>query len=148
MVGGVKDTKWVCWRDPSPRIAFAPADQFPDVSQWAILLIRFSSSPSAASSAVREKITQLNPAIKTEFHVLQTDVENGLNRERLMAVLSGFFGALAALLAMIGLYGVISYIVAMRKNEIGIRMALGASRVTVIGTIVRPTLTLLRLRLR
>ena len=94
-------------------------------------------------NAVREKIIQLNPTIKTEFHVLQTDVENGLNRERLMAVLSGFFGALAALLAMIGLYGVISYIVAMRKNEIGIRMALGASRGSVIGSIVRQTLTML-----
>ncbi len=143
IVGVVKDTKYVDLREPAPPIAFVPADQFPDVSQWAILLIRFSSSPSAASSAVREKIAQLNPAIKTEFHVLQTDVENGLNRERLMAVLSGFFGALAALLAMIGLYGVISYIVAMRKNEIGIRMALGASRGSVIGSIVRQTLTML-----
>ena len=60
-----------------------------------------------------------------------------------MAMLSGFFGLLAVLLAVVGLYGVISYIVAMRRNEIGIRMALGASRGDVVGIIVRQTLVLL-----
>src|SRR5260370_29706802 len=124
-------------------MVFAPADQFPDVRPWAVLLTRFSSSPSVAITAVREKISQISPAIRTEFHVFQTDIENGLNRERLMAVLSGFFGALAALLAMIGLYGVISYIVATRKNEIGIRMALGANPGSVVLMIVRQTLALL-----
>jgi predicted permease len=143
IVGVVKDTKYTDLREPPPPMVFAPADQFPDARSWAVLLIRSSSSPSVAISAVKEKISQISPAIKTEFHVLQTDIENGLVRERLMAVLSGFFGGLAALLAMIGLYGVMAYIVAMRKNEIGIRMALGASRATVIGIVVRQTLTLL-----
>src|SRR5260221_7152530 len=143
IVGVVKDTKYPDLREPGPPMAFAPADQFPDVRPWAVLLIRFSSSPSVAVTAVKEKISEISPAIKTEFHVLRTDIENGLVRERLMALLSGFFGGLAALLAMIGLYGVMSYIVAMRKNEIGIRMALGASRGHVIGIVVRQTLTLL-----
>jgi predicted permease len=143
IVGVVKDTKYTDLREPTPPMVFAPADQFPDVRPWAVLLTRFSSSPSVAITAVREKISQISPAIRTEFHVFQTDIENGLNRERLMAVLSGFFGALAALLAMIGLYGVISYIVATRKNEIGIRMALGASPGSVALMIVRQTLALL-----
>jgi predicted permease len=143
IVGVVKDTKYTDLREPTPPMVFAPADQFPDARPWAVLLIRFSSSPSVAIAAVKEKISQISPAIKTEFHIFQTDIENGLGRERLMALLSGFFGALAALLAMIGLYGVMSYIVAMRKNEIGIRIALGASRGSVIGIIVRQTLVLL-----
>lgn len=75
--------------------------------------------------------------------MLQTGIQEGLVRERMMAVLSGFFGALAALLAMVGLYGVISYILAMRRNEIGIRMALGASREKVIAAVVRQTMGLL-----
>jgi predicted permease len=143
IVGIVKDTKYTDLREPTPPMVFAPADQFPDVGPWAVLLIRFSSPPSVVIAAVRDKISQINPAIKTELHVFQTDIENTLGRERLMALLSGFFGVLASLLAMVGLYGVMSYIVAMRKNEIGIRMALGASRGTVIGIVVRQTLTLL-----
>ena len=83
--------------------------------------------------------------MKVDYHVYQTEIQNGLVRERLMALLSAFFGALAALLAMIGLYGVISYIIAMRRNEIGIRMALGASRQDVVGIVLGQTLGLLAL---
>ena len=63
-----------------------------------------------------------------QFQTLAAQVRESLLRERLMATLSGFFGGLAALLATIGLYGVMSYMVARRRNEIGIRMALGADR--------------------
>src|SRR6266478_283037 len=132
IVGVVKDTKYTDLREPTPPMVFAPANQFPDARPWAVLLTRFSSSPSVAITAMKEKISQISPAIKTEFHVFQTDIENGLNRERLMALLS-----------MIGLYGVISYMVAMRKNEIGIRMALGASPGSVVRMIVWQTLALL-----
>jgi putative ABC transport system permease protein len=143
VVGIVKDTKYDDLREPTPPVAFAPADQFPDLRAGVVIFTRFSTPPLAAIAGVKEKLGAMSPAIKLEFHVLQTDIENGLNRERLMAMLSGFFGALAALLAMIGLYGLISYIVATRKNEIGIRMALGAHRRDVIGIVLRQTLTLL-----
>jgi predicted permease len=142
IVGLIKDTKYSDLREATPPMTFAPAAQFPDAIGWTVLFIR-SSSPSGVMNTLRQKLRTFSPAINVEFHVLQTDVQNGLVRERLMAVLSGFFGILAALLAMIGLYGVISYIVALRKNEIGIRMALGASPGSVIRIIVRQTLTLL-----
>ncbi|MGB7282451.1 MAG: ABC transporter permease [Candidatus Acidiferrum sp.] len=148
IVGEVKDTKYAGLRDAVPAIAFAPAQQnqeFPENIYFANVFIRFSSSPSAAISATRDKLGQLYPQMKTEFRIFQTEIQNGLVRERLMALLSGFFGALAALLAMIGLYGVISYIIAMRRNEIGIRMALGATRQDVIAIVLLQTLVLLGL---
>jgi predicted permease len=147
IVGLVKDTKYGGLRDEIQAEAFAPAQQYPDKYYFTNVFVRFSSPPSAAISAVREKLGPLYPEMKIEYHIFQTEIQNGLVRERLMALLSGFFGALAALLAMIGLYGVISYIIAMRRNEIGIRMALGASRQNVVGIVLRQTLGLLALGL-
>src|SRR4029079_394105 len=63
-------------------------------------------------------------------------------QERLMAALSGFFGQLAIVIAAIGLYGLISYIVSTRYHELGIRVALGATRANVLGLVLRQSLTL------
>jgi len=79
----------------------------------------------------------INPDIGIEFRVFKTEIWNSLLRDRLMATLAGFFGALAVLLATIGLYGVMSYMVVRRTNEIGIRMALGAGRPEVIRIVLR-----------
>jgi len=145
IVGLVKDTKYGGLRDEIQAEAFVPAQQYPEKYYFTNAFIRFRSPPAAAISAVREKLGPLYPEMKIEYHLFQTEIENGLVRERLMALLSGFFGVLAALLAMIGLYGVISYIIALRRNEIGIRMALGATRRDVVGIILRQTLILLAL---
>ena len=143
IVGVVKDTKYAGLREAIPPMCFAPAQQFPDKWYWTVLFIRSSAPPAGVIAAVREKLNEIHPEMGMEFHLFETDIQNGLMRERMMALLSGFFGALAALLTMVGLYGVISYIIAMRRNEIGIRMALGASRLKVIGIILRQTLGLL-----
>ena len=82
-------------------------------------------------------MSEIGPGIAFRFHVLQIEIRYGLVRERLMATLSGFFGFLAAMLATIGLYGVMSYMVARRRSEIGIRMALGADRRDVVRMVLR-----------
>jgi predicted permease len=145
IVGMVKDTKYGGLREAISPETFVPAQQYPEKVFLTNAFIRFSSPPGAVISAVREKLGPLYPEMKIVYYIFHTEIENGLVRERLMALLSGFFGALAALLATIGLYGVISYIIAMRRNEIGIRMALGASRQDVIAIVLRQTLGLLGL---
>jgi len=85
--------------------------------------------------------------LDVSFVVLQEMIEDGLLRDRLMARLAGFFGGLAVVLAVIGLYGVISYMVARRRNEIGIRMSLGAERGSIISLVLREAFWLLAIGL-
>jgi ABC-type antimicrobial peptide transport system permease subunit len=106
-------------------------------------MIHSNLTPAAIAATAKRQIAGKHRDVITEFVDFQRQIRDGLVEERLMAMLSGFFGLLAVLLAVVGLYGVISYIVAMRRNEIGIRMALGASRGDVVGIIVRQTLVLL-----
>ena len=77
-------------------------------------------------------ISEISPTLAVTFHGLDNQVGDTLMRERLLAILSGSFGTLALLMAAIGLYGVTSYAVNLRRTEIGIRMALGATRGSVV----------------
>jgi putative ABC transport system permease protein len=95
------------------------------------------------TSEVSAAVASFSPAIIMQFQTMESQVRESLLRERLMATLSGFFGGLAALIATIGLYGVMSYMVARRKNEIGIRMALGAGRADVVRMVMREAAVLL-----
>jgi ABC-type antimicrobial peptide transport system permease subunit len=100
-------------------------------------------SLTSVISSVKAVAARNNPEIVLNFSALQTSIRQGLGRERLMAALSGFYGALAAVLSMVGLYGIISYTVVRRRSEIGIRMALGASRRRILGMIVGDALAML-----
>ena len=94
-------------------------------------------------AAVKDTANQADPDADITFYNLRKMIDDGLLRDRLMARLSGFFGFLAVLLAVIGLYGVISYMVAQRRNEIGIRMSLGANRGSIMALVLREAALLL-----
>jgi putative ABC transport system permease protein len=143
IVGLVQDTKYNDLRDENVAIAFAPVAQDPDPDDFDTLMIRSHAPPGDTISAVKRRLAEANPEISLTFHVFESDIRDTLVRERLMATLSGFFGFLAAVLAVIGLYGVMSYMVQRRTNEIGIRMALGAGRLRILGMILLEALLLL-----
>jgi ABC-type antimicrobial peptide transport system permease subunit len=137
IVGVIGDTKYNDLRSKTPPMTFAPAAQFPDPGPWTVMMIHSSRDPALAISTLKRKIAENHPEIVTVSADFQTWIRDGLVRERLMAMLSGFFGLLAVLLAVVGLYGVASYMMARRRNEIGIRMALGARSGQVLGMVMR-----------
>ena len=140
IVGVIPDTKYNDIREETPPMTFAPASQFPVQGSWAHLMI-YSSTP--VDEAVRKKLAETHPQMAVYLSDLQVEIAKGLRRERMLAMLSGFFGVLAMVLATIGLYGVVSYMIARRRNEIGIRMALGASRGGVLLVVMREAAVLL-----
>jgi ABC-type antimicrobial peptide transport system permease subunit len=93
--------------------------------------------PSALERTAGDAIESVDSAVSFQFSTFEQQVNNSIMKERLLAALSGFFGGLAVLLATIGVYGVMSYAVVQRKKEIGIRMAVGAGRRTILRLVLR-----------
>jgi len=102
------------------------------------LEIRTADHPNAVAASARQAFREINRNIPVwEIKTMQTQIDEGLVQERLLATLSSFFGLLALLLSAIGLYGTISYAVTRRTKEIGIRMALGARKGNVLWLVLR-----------
>jgi predicted permease len=137
IVGMVGDSKYRSLRADFDPVVFVAQTQDKDPNQGISFVVRSSSSLGSLMPALRRTILTRNSALSFQFQVFQTQVQESLMRERLMATLSGFFGFLAAVLAIVGLYGVISYMVARRRGEIGIRIALGASRGEIVKLVAR-----------
>jgi ABC-type antimicrobial peptide transport system permease subunit len=95
-----------------------------------------NGAPSGLIASVANAISEVHPRISVQFTTLEEQVSASLTRPRLLAVLSGFFGAVALLLAMLGLYGTLAYRVTSRRNEIGVRLALGAARTRVVAMVL------------
>ncbi|MGO8814447.1 MAG: ADOP family duplicated permease [Terriglobia bacterium] len=143
VVGLVRDSKYESVREDIQPTAFLPVTQTPGQLQGGSFELRTAIRPSALVSAVQSAVAGVNKEIPLEFHTLAEQVNDSLVQERLLAVLSGFFGALAMLLAMIGLYGTLSYLVAQRQQEFGIRMALGAESRSILRLVMRSVLSIL-----
>jgi putative ABC transport system permease protein len=148
IVGVVKDAKYGGLREEVPPTGYVPVSQEAKPNQTLTFELRVAAgAPSALISAVKSAIAGVNRDVSLQFKTLAVQVDESLARERLLATLSGFFGALALMLAMIGLYGVMSYNVARRRNEIGIRMALGAEQSRVLRMVLREVAILIAIGL-
>jgi ABC-type antimicrobial peptide transport system permease subunit len=134
IVGTSPDTKYSDLREEQQAMAFVPSDQKPATSERPGMSMMIASRDAAGvEKTVRQLFEQKHPGMNMQFFNFEQGIRDNLVGDRLMAILSGAFGVLAALLVVIGLYGVLSYFLAQRRGEIGIRIALGASRSRVIG---------------
>ncbi len=138
IIGVVPDTKYVNLREDRQVQAFVPIAQLPVTAQGPGMVMMIAShDPAAAREAVRRLFDEKHPGTKMQFSDFEQGIVDRLVGDRMMARLSGFFGVLAALLVVVGLHGVLSYFLAQRRSEIGIRMALGASRGRVVAAMMR-----------
>jgi putative ABC transport system permease protein len=137
IVGVTKDNKFQDMHEEFLPFMYFPATQQDKPGPDDQILIRSSLPLSGLMASMKQTIGDVNPGIDLDFKVFKTRIHDSLLQDELMATLSGFFGFLAALLAAIGLYGVISYMVVQRTKEIGIRMAIGAERLDVLRLILR-----------
>jgi putative ABC transport system permease protein len=137
IVGVVADTTYDDLRNPFQPIVYRDSAQDPEPGSGLSVVVRSGLSLAALRSAVTKEVTARGPQISVSFQAFPTMVRDTLLRERLMATLSGFFGVLALVLAGVGLYGVMSYMVARRRSEIAIRLALGADRRSIVRMVMR-----------
>jgi predicted permease len=143
IVGVVADTKYFDLRESFPPIAYLAAGQETQPDAFLQALVRTMGDPQAMAPVVTRWATARNPLISVSYEVMRSQVRRTVQTEALMATLTGSFGLLAGTIAALGLYGVMSYLVARRRQEIGIRMALGAGRAAVVRMVFRESASLL-----
>jgi predicted permease len=137
IVGVAKDGKYSSLREKTPRFWYIPYEQRTNV-QNLNLFIRTKQDPVQLAESIRRVIQGIDRNVPIyNVKTLEQQIDESISTDRLLATLSTFFSLLAALMAAIGLYGVMRYSVTRRTREIGIRMALGAQRSTVVQMVMR-----------
>jgi hypothetical protein len=153
IIGVVGDTKYVdlreedCWCDTAggsmAPIGYVPIAQNPSPYAWSSVIVRANTSLVGITSAIAHRVERLNPGIATEFVEFKTRVRERLIREETVAWIAGAFGILATTLVAVGLYGIIAYLAVSRRNEIGIRLALGSTRAQIVRLVLRDNVWLM-----
>ena len=142
VIGIAGDSRLFDLHDAAPPVVYVPAFQYSDSLQFGHLFLRTRGTPEALAKSVASEIQSLGYEYPLGTKSIPQEVSQALVEERVIAMLSSFFGALALLLASIGLYGLMTYAVTRRTREIGIRMTLGARPATVLGGVLREVLAL------
>ena len=141
IIGVVKDAKYESLSEELGQMVYFPHSQRPQPLDH--FVVRFSGPPEALIPQVRQAVNEVNRSLPIdEVVILSEHIGRSLVQQKLVARLAAFFGLLAMLLASVGLYGVLSYAIARRTNEIGIRMALGAQSSNVLWLVLREALAL------
>ncbi|MBI4503753.1 MAG: ABC transporter permease [Gemmatimonadetes bacterium] len=138
VVGVARDAVYLSLRDTIPPTVYLPMAQSDGPLTFASLTVRASGgAPGLLTRTVTQVVEGIDPQISLSFSVLADQINDSMNQERLVAMLSGFFGALALLLAGLGLYGITSYSVTRRRTELGIYLALGSSPAGLVKQVLR-----------
>ena len=141
IVGVARDAKYTTLREAEPVTIYLPATQMLDgVANY---YVRAAGDPAAMTAAIRRAVREIDPGLPViDFHTEEQQIERRNSQERLFAQLSSFFGVAALILACVGLYGLMSYLVLQRTGEMGLRLALGALPAQVLGMVLRESLAL------
>jgi putative ABC transport system permease protein len=140
IVGVVQDSKYMNLREEMPPTAFEPTAQDRSPGNGMTYVLRTTGDPASLAAALSRAIADVNKDISFTFTPLEQTIDASLTQERMLAMLAGFFGALALLVAGVGLYGMMSLAVTRRRNELGVRMALGADRRRILTLVLRDVL--------
>jgi predicted permease len=139
IVGVTRDAKYAQVRESTPRFWYVPYEQQPNV-KYLDLYVRTAGDPERLGAAVRAAIASVDREVALfDVRTQRAQVEEALLPERMLATLAAAFATATAGLAALGLYGVLAFVARQRRREIGIRVALGARRATVVGLVVRDT---------